>query len=98
MLQPAGAHARFIYSVIRGSSCEEGKSAPEFVKRSWLRCLEEYGLDPSSNAEPVVLPRQELLARKERDLELVAFADPEMAHLYRQLAGSGYSIILTDRD
>ncbi len=98
MLQPVGAHARFIYSVIRGASSDEGKSAPEFVKRSWLRCLEEYGLDPNSNAEPVVVSRQELLVRKEQNLELVSFADPEMAHLYRQLAGSGHSIILTDRD
>src|SRR5215471_5166904 len=98
MLQPVGAHARFIHAVVRGASCDAGKSAPEHVKRSWLRCLEEYGLDPNSNAEPVVVPRRELLARKERNLELVSFADPEMAHLYRQLAGSGYSIILTDRD
>ncbi len=98
MLQPVGTHARFIDSVIRGASCDEGKSAPEHVKRSWLRCLDEYGLDPNSNAEPVVVSRQELLVRKEQNLELLSFADAEMAHLYRQLAGSGYSIILTDRD
>src|SRR5499426_4013081 len=98
MLQPVGAHARFIHSVLRSAPCDAGKSAPEHVKRSWLRCLEEYGLEPNSNAEPVVVPRQELLARKERNLDLVSFADAEMAHLYRQLAGSGYSIILTDRD
>jgi len=98
MLQPVGAHARFIHSVVRGASCDAGKSAPEHVKRSWRRCLEEFSLDPNSNAEPVVVAREELLARKERNLELVSFADPEMAHLYRQLAGSGYSIILTDRD
>jgi transcriptional regulator of acetoin/glycerol metabolism len=98
MLQPVGTHARFIYSVVRGASRDEGKGAPEFVKRSWLRCLDEYGLDPNSNAEPVVVSRQELLVRKEQNLELVSFADPEMQHLYRQLAGSGHSIILTDSD
>jgi transcriptional regulator of acetoin/glycerol metabolism len=38
------------------------------------------------------------LALRERNAELVAFADGEMAQLYRQLAGSGHSIILTDRD
>ena len=38
------------------------------------------------------------MARKEQSLELVSFADVEMAHLQRQLAGSGHSIILTDRD
>src|SRR5438105_4369203 len=96
MLQPSGNHAHFVYSVIRGTSRDAG--APEHVKRSWLRCLDEYGLDPESNAQPAVLSRQELMARKEQSLELVAFADAEMAHLYRQLAGSGHSIILTDRD
>src|SRR5882672_1586549 len=96
MLQPSGNHARLVYSVIRGTSRDA--VAPEHVKRSWRRCLDEYGLDPESNAEPVVVSRQELLARKEQSLDLVSFADPEMAHLYRQLAGSGHSIILTDRD
>ncbi len=96
MLQPNGNHARLVYSVIRGTSRDAG--APEHVKRSWLRCLDEYGLDPESNAQPPVLSRQELMVRKEQSLELVAFADAEMAHLYRQLAGSGHSIILTDRD
>src|SRR5712691_4323645 len=96
MLQPSGNHARLVYSVIRGTSRDA--DAPEHVKRSWLRCLDEYGLDPESNAPPAVVSRQELMVRKERSLELVSFADAEMAHLYRQLAGSGHSIILTDRD
>jgi len=96
MLQPNGNHARLVYSVARGKSRDAG--APEHVKRSWLRCLDEYGLDPESNAQPAVVSRQELMVRKERSLELVSFADAEMTHLYRQLAGSGHSIILTDRD
>ena len=96
MLQPNSNHARLVYSVIHGTSRNAG--APEHVKRSWLRCLDEYGLDPESNVQPAVLSHQELMVRKEQSLELVAFADVEMAYLYRQLAGSGHSIILTDRD
>src|SRR3954470_11446421 len=91
-----GNHARLVHSVTRGTS--RSASAPEHVKRSWLRCLDEYGLDPESGGEPAVLSHQELLARKEQSLELLSFADTEMAHLHRQLAGSGHSIILTDRD
>src|SRR5207302_303603 len=87
-----------IDSVLRGPSRNGGSGAPEYVKRSWRRCLDEYGLDPDSSPDPVVVSRQDLLARKERNLELVSFADVEMANLYQQLAGSGYSIILTDRD
>ncbi|HWF98774.1 MAG TPA: sigma-54-dependent Fis family transcriptional regulator [Steroidobacteraceae bacterium] len=98
MLQPIGSHARYIQSVLRGTAGNEGPGTPDYVKRSWLRCLTQYHLDPQSQREPYVLPRDERLARKERSLELVSFADAEMAHLYHQLAGSGYSIILTDRD
>ena len=98
MLQPIGSHARYIQSVLRGTARDEGSGTPDYVKRSWLRCLTQYHLDPQSQREPYVLPRDDRLARKERNLELVSFADAEMAHLYHQLAGSGYSIILTDRD
>lgn len=98
MLQPIGSHARYIQSVLRGTSREDSASTPEYVKRSWVRCLSQYRLDPQSQREPFVLPREERLARKELNLELVSFADAEMAHLYHQLAGSGYSIILTDHD
>jgi sigma-54 dependent transcriptional regulator, acetoin dehydrogenase operon transcriptional activator AcoR len=98
MLQPIGSHARYIQSVLRGTARDDGPGTPDYVKRSWLRCLTQYHLDPQSQREPYVLPRDERLERKERNLELVSFADAEMAHLYHQLAGSGYSIILTDRD
>jgi transcriptional regulator of acetoin/glycerol metabolism len=93
---PSGSHARLVHSVIRGTS--RNANAPEHVKRSWQRCLDEYGLDPESSGLPAVVSHQELMARKEQSLELVSFADIEMAHLQRQLAGSGHSIILTDRD
>jgi len=98
MLQQIGSHARYIQSVLKGTAREDSASTPDYVKRSWLRCLGQYHLDPQSQREPFILPREERLARKEHNLELVSFADAEMAHLYHQLAGSGYSIILTDRD
>ncbi len=98
MLQPIGSHARYIQSVLRGMEREDGGATPDYVKRSWLRCLTQYRLDPQSEREVYVLPREERLARKEQNFELVSLADAEMAHLYHQLAGSGYSIILTDRE
>jgi len=94
MLQPIGSHARYIQSVLRGTSQENSASTPDYVKRSWLRCLTQYKLDPQSQREPYVLPREERLARKEQNLELVSFADAEMAHLYHQLAGSGFDQIV----
>ena len=98
MLQPIGSHGRYIQSVLRGTAREDGSATPDYVKRSWLRCLTQYHLDPQSQREPYVLPREERLTRKEQNFELVSLADAEMAHLYHQLAGSGFSIILTDRE
>ena len=77
---------------------QDENGTPEYIRRSWLRCVNEYHLDPKSEREPYVLPRQERVQRKERNHDLLALADAELAHLYHQLAGSGYSIILTDRD
>ena len=91
-----GSHARLVHSVIRGTS--RSANAPEHVMRSWLRCADEYGLDPETGAQPAVLSQQEFVARKEQSQDLLSFADTELAHLHRQLAGSGHSIILTDRD
>ena len=55
MLQPIGSHARYIQSVLRGTSREDSASTPDYVKRSWVRCLNQYRLDPQSQREPFVL-------------------------------------------
>src|SRR2546428_10649341 len=93
MLHPTGTRVRLIDSVVRGRPRNEGPSAPEYVKRSWLRCLNEYGLDPHPGPDPDASSRQDLLARKEQNLELGSFADDEMANLYPQPPRSGYPIL-----
>ncbi len=98
MLRATDNRHRHSLAAPRNSLRHDDSDAPEYIRRSWLRCLNEYHLDPQSEREPYVLPRQERLERKESNHDLLALADAEMAHLYHQLAGSGYSIILTDRD
>jgi len=68
------------------------------ITQSWIRCLNEYKLDPGASTEPEVVPPSELQERQERLADMQAVAKVEMANLYQQLAGSGYAIILTDRD
>jgi len=68
------------------------------ITQSWIRCLNEYQLDPGACNDPEVVSPSELQARQEGLADLQAVAKVEMANLYQQLAGSGYAIMLTDRD
>ncbi len=98
MLPAIDDRRRQLQATPRRTFLHDDAGTPEYIRRSWQRCLTQYHLDPKSEREPYVLPRQERLERKESNHDLLALADAEMAHLYHQLAGSGYSIILTDRD
>jgi transcriptional regulator of acetoin/glycerol metabolism len=113
MLEIAVEHVKRVHSVVRGRT-EPGHAlgaAPPHANRvpshpgtanritqSWIRCLNEYKLDPASSLEPEVVSTVELQERQEGLADVQAVAKVEMANLYQQLAGSGYAIILTDRD
>lgn len=66
------------------------------VIHSWIRCMNEYGLDPGGQGEFVVVDHAELQERQERLSALLEAANLEMANVYQQLAGSGYAIMLAD--
>jgi transcriptional regulator of acetoin/glycerol metabolism len=68
------------------------------IARSWIRCLQEYKLDPGACNDPEVVSSADLRQRQEQLADMQAVAKVEMANLYQQLAGSGYAIILTDHD
>ena len=76
----------------------DSPGAPNRITRSWIRCLSDYKLDPASCHDPEVVSTVDLQERQSRLIDLQAVAKAEMANLYQQLAGSGYAIILTDRD
>jgi transcriptional regulator of acetoin/glycerol metabolism len=112
MLEIAVEHVRRVHSVVHGrleSNHALGPAAhPERepsssttgnrITQSWIRCLNEYKLDPGACNDPEVVSPAELRARQERLADLQAVAKVEMANLYQQLAGSGYAIMLTDHD
>lgn len=112
MLEIAAEHVKRIRSVVQGrleSNHASGLAShpqrePHLpntgnrITQSWIRCLNEYKLDPDTCTEPEVVSPAELHDRQDRLADLQAVAKVEMANLYQQLAGSGYAIILTDRD
>ena len=91
-------HARLVNAVVgHGGSMEPVEVMPA-IARSWNRCAHEFGLDPSRDEPVVILSGRELKDRQEPLARLRAIAQGEMATLYQQLSGSGFSVLLTDRD
>ena len=69
---------------------------PSHITDSWIRCSNEYKLDPALPGELYVVERQELLQRQERLAPVLQAAKSEMATLFQQIAKSDYAIMLTD--
>ena len=80
------------------SAVTGGAGGGSRITASWIRCLNDYRLDPGSRDDPEVVGHAELQQRQESLADLCAVTEVEMANLYQQLAGSGYAIMLTDHD
>jgi sigma-54 dependent transcriptional regulator, acetoin dehydrogenase operon transcriptional activator AcoR len=91
-------HVKRVRSVVQSRNGPERIGTANRITQSWIRCLDEYRLDPGTCAEPEVVPAAELQERQDRLADVQAVAKVEMANLYQQLAGSGYAIMLTDRE
>ena len=71
---------------------------PIHVTNSWIRCSEDYKLDPARPRELHIVERQELLDRQAQSADVLVAAKNEMASLFQQIAKSDYAIMLTDAD
>jgi len=91
-------HVKRVRSVVQDRVGSDHSGTANRITRSWIRCLHDYQLDPGTCAEPEVVGAVELQERQARLADIQAVAKVEMANLYQQLAGSGYAIMLTDRE
>jgi transcriptional regulator of acetoin/glycerol metabolism len=92
-------HVRRVQSAIENEMrLSGGADVKSPIVKSWIRCHNEYHLDPASCDDIIVVDRPELQGRQERLADVLEVANMEMANLYQQLSGSGYAIMLTDRD
>ncbi|TAN12576.1 MAG: sigma-54-dependent Fis family transcriptional regulator [Burkholderiaceae bacterium] len=66
------------------------------IRASWQRCIDAHGLDPTRMQEARILPWGELREHQERVEEFTQIARHGLSDLYRQVAGIGYVVLLTD--
>lgn len=89
-------HAQQVLTVTRGQDLSQGPGSDPSIARSWLRCLEDYHLDPSLTVAPTVLEHGRLLESRERLQQVLSIAGSEMNSLHQQLSGAGHAVLLTD--
>ena len=89
-------HARQVLTVTRGQDLTQGPASDPSIARSWLRCLEDYHLDPALTIAPTVLEHGRLLESRERLQQVLSIAGSEMNSLHQQLSGAGHAVLLTD--
>src|SRR3989344_1083265 len=89
-------HAQQVLTVTRGQELSQGPGSDPSIARSWLRCLEDYHLDPALSIAPTVLEHGRLLESRERLQQVLHIAGGEMNSLHQQLSGAGHAVLLTD--
>ena len=89
-------HAQQVLTVTQGKHQLQGPGSDPSIARSWLRCLEDYHLDPALNMAPTVLEHGRVLESRERLQQVLHIAGGEMTSLHQQLSGAGHAVLLTD--
>ena len=89
-------HAQQVLTVTQGKAHPGGPGSDPSIARSWLRCLEDYHLDPALSIAPTVLEHGRLLESREHLRQVLQIAGNEMNSLHQQLSGAGHAVLLTD--
>ncbi len=93
LMFPRSDHIREIENV--GMGMATGRD--EIVVQSWLRCLEQHRLDPAQNCEAFIVPDHKLREHRQQSEELINIARSGLEHLFQQVAGQNYVLLLSDR-
>ncbi|MCL7938733.1 sigma-54-dependent Fis family transcriptional regulator [Halomonas sp. ATCH28] len=66
------------------------------IERSWRRCIDRYGLDPTAPSPPRYVPDRTLREHQDQADALIQVARAGVEQLYRQITSLDYVVLLTD--
>ncbi len=67
-------------------------------KRSWIRCVNDHGLDPTRPTPAHIVDNSCLKEHREQIEEFLCVARAGMEQLYKRVSSLGYVLLLTDSD
>ena len=85
-------HVEEIDKVLQG--VDTGRD--RFVRDSWQRCVNAYGMDPSRRDPAHILSEPEFREHREQSERLIATARSGLQSLFSQVAGQNYILLLAD--
>lgn len=68
------------------------------IRSSWVRCLNEYRLSPTSIKKPNILTQAELRDQSAPIEDLLGIASPEIKRLFARLMDSNYLVSIASRE
>jgi transcriptional regulator of acetoin/glycerol metabolism len=94
------SHSDLVCSVVDGGVVSPHRTViqDQRIADSWGRCINKYGLTPTLHPDHYILEQAKIKASRERAAELVEVATPEMKHLFQQIAGSGFCVVLSNEE
>lgn len=86
------SHIREIERVAMGGASDRDRP----VIQSWLRCLNDYQLNPARTQEAYIVPDALLREHREQSEELIRIGKTGLEGLFRQVADQSYVLLLSD--
>ena len=96
MQQAQRRHIDTILSYTDEGVCAALSPESELIGRSWKRCIDEYGLDPSQPRRARIVTHQTLREHQDSVDEFLNVARAGVEQLYMNIAKLGYVLLLTD--
>jgi transcriptional regulator of acetoin/glycerol metabolism len=89
-------HIDYINAVLSGNLPKGNLSPESNIVESWLRCVQNYDLDPSKFKRPLILSQTELKDFQQPLEKFLWIARAGLENLYRQLSCLNYVVVLAD--
>ena len=72
--------------------------AADVIERSWLRCVNDYGMDPTRQIPARIIEAGQLRERQDQVESFMRVARVGMEQLYKRVSSLGYVLLLTDAE